>query len=95
MVLLSVEEEYRTLIYPKLVYINWSLQHRDTFLEPFLVEGFTNNHQIDFVLEDKQKKKAIFVTQSFHDNDNNYSGNSSIDSVTVLKLTMNRFLNLS
>ena len=47
-----------------------------------LQEEFTNAHQINLVLEDKQKQQAIFVTQS--NADTNDSDNELIDSVTVL-----------
>ena len=43
-----------------------------------LLQEFTNDQQINLVLEDKQKRQAIFVTQSAH-TDANYSDNKLID----------------
>ena len=43
-----------------------------------LLQEFTNAHQINLVLEDKQKREAIFVTQSNADNTNE-SDNALID----------------
>ena len=43
-----------------------------------LVQEFTNAHQINLVLEDKQKRQAIFVTQSVQASAND-SDNSLID----------------
>ena len=43
-----------------------------------LLQEFTNAHQINLVLEEKQKRQAIFVTQSYH-NDTNDSDNQLID----------------
>ena len=40
------------------------------------------------VVEDKQKQRAIFVTQSVHYGDINWAGNLLIDSVAVLKLNL-------
>ena len=52
-----------------------------------LLQEFTNAHQINLVLEDKHKQQAIFVTQSVVIG-NNYSDDSLIDSVTLLKLVL-------
>ena len=51
-----------------------------------LQEEFTNAHQINLVLEDKQKQQAIFVTQS--NAETNDSEKRLIDSMTVLKLVV-------
>ena len=52
-----------------------------------LLQEFTNAHQINFVLEEKHKQQAIFVTQSYC-NTTNYSDNRLIDSVTLFKLVL-------
>ena len=55
---------------------------------PFaLQEEFTNNHQINLVLEEKHKQIAIFVIQSCKSS-SNPNDNRLIDSVTFLKLVV-------
>ena len=52
-----------------------------------LLQEFTYAHQINLVLEDKEKQQAIFVRQSFQAHTNE-ANNQLIDSVTLLKLVL-------
>ena len=92
MLLLSVEKEERKVIYADLFDIDRSLQSKANPLSPIYVEGFTDSHMIKLVHEDKQKKQAIFVTQTKINlsTDVFFSGrvNKLIDSVTVFKLVL-------
>ena len=47
---------------------------------------FTDKHQINLVVEDKQRQHAIFVTQSLHKNIG--SVNNPIDHVTLMKIVL-------
>ena len=53
---------------------------------------FTDKHQINLVVEDKQRQHAIFVTQSFEAKSNqaspNPADNNPIDSVTLMKIVL-------
>ena len=52
-----------------------------------LENNFTDNHQINLVVEDKQRQHAVFVTESLHAN-KNYTNNSLIDTVTLTKIVL-------
>ena len=88
MLLLSRELESPQKMSAELVPFDRTLQSKEKPFSFDLVEEFTNNHQINLVVEDKQKQRAIFITQSFHGGDINYSDNKLIDSVAVLKLNL-------
>ena len=51
------------------------------------MKEFKPEHQIDLVVEDKQKQQAIFITQSARTSMND-SGKRLIDTVTFLKLVV-------
>ena len=88
MLLLSREDKSNLKMSAELVPFDRTLQSKEKLFSFDLVEEFTNNHKIFLVVEDKQKQRAIFVTQSAHDGDSNYSDNELIDSVAVLKLDL-------
>ena len=66
MLLLSREEKSTLKISAELVPADKTLQSKEKPFSFDLVEEFTNNHQINLVVEDKQKQRAIFVSQSDH-----------------------------
>ena len=86
MLLLSVESPLK--ISAELVPFDRTLQSKEKTFSFDLVEEFTNTHQINLVIKDKQKQRAIFVTQSSHCSDSNRSFNKLIDSVAVFKLDL-------
>ena len=53
---------------------------------------FTDKHQINLVVEDKQRRHVIFVTQSFEAASNQASSNATennlIDAVTLMKINL-------
>ena len=62
MLLLSVEPPLT--MYAELVPVDTILQSKEKPFSFTLVEEFTPDHQINLVVEDKQKQQATFVTQS-------------------------------
>ena len=62
MLLLSVKSGLEMLA--ELAPIGRTLQSKEKPFSFTLVEEFTPGHQINLVVEDKQKQQAIFVTQS-------------------------------
>ena len=94
MLLLSIEQKEREIVYADLVDIDRSLQSKTKTLSSIKLKGFTNYHMIKLVHEDKKNKKnktAIFVTQTRHsllDINREFRAGSLIDSVTVLKLVL-------
>ena len=66
MLLLSRELESPLKMSAELVPFDRTLQSKEKPFSFDLVEKFTNYHQINLVVEDKQKQRAIFITQSRH-----------------------------
>ena len=81
MLLLSVEEE-------KMMSAEIYSEEKTQSYNFILQNQFTNDHQINLVVEDKHKQHAIFVTQSIQANVN-AEENKTIDSVTLLKIFLN------
>ena len=65
------------LISPLIVNVNLSFD---------LDDEFTDDYQINLVVEDKQRQHAVFVTESLHGN--NSRNISTIDSVTLMKMVL-------
>jgi hypothetical protein len=76
MLLLSVEPPLT--MYAELVPVDSILQTKEKPFSFTLVEEFTSEHQINLVVEDKQKQQAIFITQS-NKSETNPTENQLID----------------
>ena len=74
-------------MFAELVPIDLTLESKEKPKGFALESKFTNNHQINLVVEDKQKQCVIFATESYHAN-NNSSIISMIDSVTWCKIVL-------
>ncbi len=64
-----------------------NVKSEDESLSLVLDNKFTDNHQISLIVEDSKRQHAIFVTESYHKN-NNEPNNYLIDSVTLLKIVL-------
>ena len=80
-------------MFAELVPINRTHKTEEKTLSFALENELENEHQIKLVCVDKQRQLAIFVTESFHIN--NDDSDSPIDSVTVLKMVVGAGDNLS
>ena len=85
MLLFSRESELQ--MFAELVPIDFTLESKGTSMSFALDDKFTDKHQINLVVQDKQRQYAIFVTESFHRN-NNENDNNLIESVTLMKLVL-------
>ena len=85
--MLLVSRESELQMFAELVPIDFTLESKGTPMSFDLDDKFTDNHQINLVVEDKQRQHAIFATQSFHVNKNS-SIKSLIDSVTLMKMVI-------
>ena len=85
MLLVSRESELK--MFAELVSVDAAIDSEENTLNFALDKKFTDNHQINLVVEDKQRQHAIFVTESFHVN-NNCNDNYLIDSVTLMKIIL-------
>ena len=74
-------------MFAELVPIDLTFDSKEKKMGFALDNQFTDKHQINLVVEDKQRQHAIFVTESLHTN-NNASVNNPIDSVTLLKIVL-------
>ena len=74
-------------MFTEVVRIDTALESYENTLSFALTSKFTDNHQINLVVEDKQKQHAIFVTESMREN-NNSNENYLIDSVTLMKIVL-------
>ena len=84
MLLVSRESELK--MFAELVSVDAAIDSEENTLNFALDKKFTDNHQINLVVEDKQRQHAIFVTESFHVNKLN--DNYLIDSVTLMKMVL-------
>ena len=73
-------------MFAELVSVDAAIDDEENTLSFALDKKFTDNHQINLVVENKQRQHAIFVTESFHVN--NESDNYLIDSVTLMKIVL-------
>ena len=74
-------------MFAELVSVDAAIDDEENTLSFALDKKFTDSHQINLIVEDKQRQHAIFVTESFSVNnteDNNYL----IDSVTLMKIVL-------
>ena len=62
MLLVSRESELK--MFAELVSIDTDLETEENILSFALDNKFTDDHQINLVVEDKQRQHAIFVTES-------------------------------
>jgi hypothetical protein len=85
MLLVSRESELK--MFAELVSVDDAIDSEENTLSFALDKKFTDNHQINLVVEDKQRQHAIFVTESFYVN-NNFNDNNLIDSVTLMKIVL-------
>ena len=85
MLLVSRESELK--MFAELVSVDDAIDSEENTLSFALDKKFTDNHQINLVVEDKQRQHAIFVTESFHRNCNE-PDNNLIDSVTLMKIVL-------
>ena len=85
MLLVSRESELK--MFAELVSVDDAIDSEESTLSFALDKKFTDNHQINLVVEDKQRQHAIFVTESFHRNCNE-PDNYLIDSVTLMKIVL-------
>ena len=85
--MLLVSRESKLKMFAELVSIETDLEIEENTLSFALTSKFTDNHQINLVVEDKQKQHAIFVTESMREN-NNSNENYLIDSVTLMKIVL-------
>ena len=85
MLLVSRESELK--MFAELVSVDAAIDSEENTLSFALDKKFTDNHQINLVVEDMQRQHAIFVTESFHVN-NNLNDNYLIDSVTLMKIVL-------
>ena len=88
--LVSLESELQ--MFAELVPIDFTFESK---AKPFcftLNDKFTDQHQINLVVENKQRQHAIFVTQSFEAKSKQPSPNAIddnlIDSVTLMKMVL-------
>ena len=79
-------------MFAEVVPIDMTLSSQEKFVSFALDNLFTDNHQINLVVEDDRKQHAIFVTQSFEAASNqaspNATDNNLIDSVTLTKINL-------
>ena len=73
-------------MFAELVSVDDAIDSEENTLSFALDKKFTDNHQINLVVEDKQRQHAIFVTESF--NVNKLNDNYLIDSVTLMKIVL-------
>ena len=92
--MLLVTRESELQMFAELVPINLNLESKDKAIGYALENKFTDKHQINLVFEDKQRQHVIFITQSYHEN-NNFTDNSLIDSVTLFKIVLGADAKLS
>ena len=85
MLLVSRESELK--MFAELVSVDDAIDSEENTLSFALDKKFTDNHQINLVVEDKQRQHAIFVTESFNRNCNEPE-NFLIDSVTLMKIVL-------
>ena len=85
MLLVSRESELK--MFAELVSVDAAIDSEENTLSFALDKKFTDNHHINLVVEDKQRQHAIFVTESFHVN-NNETDNYLIDSLTLMKIVL-------
>ena len=80
-------------MFAELAPIDTTLEIKQTSLSIVLENKFTHNHQVNLVVEDKQKQHAIFVTQSY--NFTTITENRPINSVSLVKIVLGSDDNLS
>ena len=84
MLLVSLESELQ--MFAELVPIDFTLDSKCKLKSFDLDDEFTDDYQINLVVEDKQRQHAVFVTESLHGN--NSRNISTIDSVTLMKMVL-------
>ena len=84
MLLVSRESELK--MFAELVSVDAAIDSEENTLNFALDKKFTDNHQINVVVEDKQRQHAIFVTECFYGNIEPV--NYLIDSVTLMKIVL-------
>ena len=79
-------------MFAELVPIDLTFDSKEKKMGFALDNQFTDKHQINSVVEDKQRHHAIFVTQSFEAASNQASSNATennlIDAVTLMKINL-------
>ena len=85
MLLISRESELK--MFAELVSVDAAIDSEENTLSFALDKKFIDNHQINLVVEDKQRQHAIFVTESFHRTINEPE-NYLIDFVTLMKIVL-------
>ena len=90
MLLVSLESELQ--MFAELVPIDFTLDSKCKLKSFDLDDEFTDDYQINLVVEDKQRHHVIFVTQSFEAASNqaspNATDNNLIDAVTLMKINL-------
>ena len=74
-------------MFAELVPIDLTLESKEKPTGFALNNKFTGNHQINSVVEDKQRQCVIFITESYH-LDNIATNNNLIDSVALFKIVL-------
>ena len=85
MLLVSRESELK--MFAELVSVDAAIDSEENTMSFALDKKFTDNHQIDLVVEDRQRQHAIFATESFNRTINEPE-NYLIDSVTLMKIVL-------
>ena len=79
-------------MFAELVPIDLTFQSKEKTISFAFDSQFTDKHQINLVVEDKQRHHVVFVTQSFEAASNqaspNATDNNLIDSVTLMKINL-------
>ena len=79
-------------MFAELVLIDLTFESKEKTIGFALDNQFTDKHQINLVVEDKQRHHVIFVTQSFEAASNqaspNATDNNLIDAVTLMKINL-------
>ena len=80
-------------MFAELVPIDLTFEKKERTIGFALDNQFTDKHQINLVVEDKQGHHVIFVTQSFEAASNqaspNATDNNLIDDITLMKINLN------
>jgi hypothetical protein len=85
--MLLISRDTELTIFAELISEVVTVENENESLSLVLDNKFTDNHQISLIVEDSKRQHAIFVTESYHRN-NNELANYLIDSVTLLKIVL-------